>query len=221
MKLFIFGVYHSSPICRARYVSRVGALFHGSGPAAFVAVEAAPGLFRSTILPQRERFRDLAMADTTFTRHGTSFVETLTKYICFDADAHVQAYGQHELSVVWLDQQRDYEINDQGCSQSLGRNYYIWFKDYLQRCPPSNSEDAFRCIHSEIARSVDRPTTNDYKYRRDANWAKLISDHVQTLPSDRYALAAVGLDHTTQHPLSVVSLLQGTGDCQTIDASET
>jgi hypothetical protein len=65
-QVWLFGVLHASPVSRRRYVSELESMTNNLGPPAFVAVEAAPGLFRNVVLDQRSQFRKLASQDSMF-----------------------------------------------------------------------------------------------------------------------------------------------------------
>ena len=224
MKLCLFGVLHGSPICRSRYLSRIADLFRDNGPPSFLAVEAAPRLFRDIFLPQREKFRTLAMADTEFTRYGTPFVDALAECIGFEADAHGYVYGSQEPAVLWLDEHRDYDTNDQGCAPSLGRNHYLWFKSYLDRQPQpcATVEEAFHCIHLGLAASGARNglESPEHIYRRDPKWSELIRAKLREPCASTYAIVIAGLDHIESNPLSVLSILSGTVTCEALDITE-
>jgi len=184
---------------------------------AFIAVEAAPQLFCETILPQRERFRELAARDSSFTCLGTDLIDTLARCILFEADAHMDVHGQQAVPVVWLDEHRDAETKDQGVCTSLGRNYYFWFKGYLAAKPPANIDEAFRRIHKGIAAPSKNPLTPRDLYRRDAEWAELILQRVQRSSGVDYAIVVIGVDHIASHHLSVLSVLEKTVDCRPMD----
>lgn len=221
MKLFLFGVMHGSPICRGRYLSRIADMLRDNGPPTFIAVEAAPGLFHDVVLPQRGKFRDLAMADTEFARHGVPFVEALAKCIGFEADAHKHIYGQEEPPVLWLDEHRDHEEGDQGCARSLGKNYYQWFKNYLEQHPCATVEEAFQCIHSGlVAHTSKEHKPAEYIYRRDSIWSEMIRTKLRECSVCTYAIVIVGLEHIESNTLSILSCLAGTVTCEAIDITE-
>lgn len=220
MKLCLFGVLHASPICRNRYRSRIADMFCDNGPPSFLAVEAAPRLFQAVILPQRDRFHELAMADTEFKRYGTPFVEALATCIGFEADAHEHVYTPGEPHILWLDGHRDCDENDQGCARSLGRNYYCCFKRYLSRC--ATAQEAFDCIHSGITADISSkvPVSAESTYRRDLAWSELILAKLRERSACTYAIAIVGLDHIERNPLSILSRLAGTITCEPIDLTK-
>ena len=217
MNIFLFGVMHASPICRSRYLSRLHTIFLDQGVPSFIAVEAAPHLFRETILPQRIRFRDLATVDSQFTIYGEPFIDTLAKCIGFEADAHAEIYGEAAPSVLWLDEHRDQDENDKGCAQSLGRNYYLWFKDYLGPDPCLCVQDAFSQIHDGISYPREDPTPPGRKYRRDARWAQRIHERIERCSPDDHAIVTVGLDHIANDPMSILSRLTGVAKCEAFD----
>lgn len=219
MKLFLCGVMHASPICRDLYQSRLGIMLRDQGAPAFIAVEAAPHLFRETVMSQRTVFRDLAMADSQFTQYGQVFIDTLAKCIGFEADAHTDIYGEPGPSILWLDQYRDEDQGDQGCSSSLGRNYYLWFKKYLGDAPCVNVQDAFSRIHHGIYCSSQTLLSPEETYRRDALWAELIKGQIEHYSSNGYAIVTVGLDHLASDPKSVLSLLFAIAKCEAIDVT--
>lgn len=220
MKLCLFGVLHGSPISRNRYRSRIADMFCDNGPPSFLAVEAAPRLFRDVILPQRAEFRAHAMADTEFTRYGTPFVDALAECIAFEADAHRGVYGSHEPAVLWLDEHRDYDTNDQGCVSSLGRNYDIWFGDYFKKQSCSTLEEAFHCIHLGIAAKAEGNGVTPDTYRRDPRWSELILAKLQESSTSTYAIVIAGLAHIESNPQSILSILSGTVTCEALDITE-
>ena len=217
MKLFLFGVMHASPVCRDRYLSRLRTIFLDQGTPAFVAVEAAPRLFRETILPQRTEFRDLAMADSQFTHYGTPFIDALAKCLGFEADAHTEIYGQPGPAIIWLDEHRDEDENDHGFAPSYGLNYYHWFKNWIGQDPCPTVQGAFSRIHDGINCSSQGPSLQEAIYRRDAIWADRINERIERCSPDDHAIVTVGLDHLGKDPRSVLSRLIQVAKCEAID----
>ena len=215
MKLCMFGVLHASPICRNRYRSEITRLFRDSGQPSFLAVESGPRLYHDFFLPQRDEFHALALNDPKFTRYGIPFVDALAECIGFEADAHRDVYGSQEPLVLWLDEHRD--PDDQGCAPSLGRNYYLWFKDYLSKQPCPTAEEAMHCIHSGLAANGVPNGSPEHTYRRDAKWHELICAKLQESSTSTYAIVIAGLAHSENNPLSILSLLLKTITCEVLD----
>ena len=219
MELYLFGVMHASPICRNRYVLNLDKIFRDNGAPAFVAVEASQRLFQEIIESQRAQFRDLATADEQFTGYGDIFVDTLAKCIGFEADAHAETYGKEGPPVLWLDEHRDHDVDEQGCVNSLGKNYYHWFKDYLDSEPCPTMQNAFMRIHDGIRRGENLIRT-EMNYHRDARWAQLIDHWMQKCSPEDHSIVIVGLDHLGSNPKSILSRLTGVAKCERIDTTE-
>lgn len=196
-------------------------MFRNNGPPSFLAVEAALRLFRDIVLSQREKFRNLAMANTEFTRYGYPFVDALAECIWFEADAHGFVYGSQEPAVLWLDEHRDSDTNAQKRALSLGSNYYKWFSKFLDKQPCATVEEAFHCIHLGISANDARngnmsPECNG----RDLKWSELIRAKLQESCASTYAIVIVGLDHIKSNPLSILSILSRTVTCEALDITE-
>lgn len=219
MEIRLFGVLHASPICRARLISALRSLREQGSPA-FIAVEAAQRLFHNTTLLQRKHFLELSKGDGDLVNFGTDLFESLSQCIGFEADAHMEIYKQSDVPVVWLDAQRDEDEKDQGCTSNQGKLYYVWFKKYLSGHVCLETDDAFRLIHDGIATSKAPEELPEKRYRRDPIWADLIHQQLRQSHTAKYAIVVVGVDHISDHRLSLGSILQRTEACTLLDITK-
>lgn len=186
MQIYIAGICHFDPLCRARLETWLRGLLasHSTQPS-FVAVEWAEEIFNQ-VKSQRPGLRSRAISN--WKSSTTAYLDVLEASLAFEADTHNAIFPN--CQTIWLDQGRDLPYSDALKEYASER-----LKIYATYIPPAtkNFDGDLLNIMSEKAwaeSDKDRKGATD----RDEKFAKIIIEHLSA-DTGAWAVVIVGINH--------------------------
>ncbi len=212
MQVYIAGIHHYDPLCKARLHNWLQNLLDIKVTLpAFVAVEWDEILFKQVKL-QRPIIRKLAMS--RWSQSTTEFLDALESTLAFDADTHTLLMPN--IQTVWLENGR---VHPNIMPEVVNNFAFRRFQVYENYIPVNATNFDNSLLYSMSINAWDESDIEGgHATNRDAKFAETIINHLAEKEETAWAIIVVGYYHGRQEPDWMAHRLTSAGvNCETTE----